>query len=94
MPSRGQLDAIMNGLMTVAYLWLGIAILAAPQMVEPIQAMDDGRRSAVVVSCLFFAVVCFVGLSTKIGLLQANTFTRDETILPVAGVFVLALYLL
>lgn len=94
MPLRDRFDAAMNGLMAVFYLWLGIAILAAPQLVQTIQALDDGRRNSAFVCCLFFAVVCFVGLSTKIGLLRETNFTRDETIFPLAGVFALALYLL
>jgi hypothetical protein len=94
MQMRGQLDAFMNGLITIAYLWLGIAIYAAPQMVAAIQAMDDVRQNTVFIACLFFTTLCSVGLLTKIGILRPNNFTRDETIFPIAGVFALTLYLL
>jgi hypothetical protein len=94
MPLKDRFDATMNGLMAVCYLWLGIAILVASQIVQTIQTFDDLRRTSAFVCCLFFAVVCFIGLSTKIGLLRANNFTRDETIFPLAGVFALGLYLL
>lgn len=91
---KTHFEATMNGLLSVTYLWLGIAILAAPHMVAAIQTLDDVRKSVVTVCSILFGVISSIGLATRIGLLKTTDFTRDETILPLVSVFALSLYLL
>ena len=94
MPIKERFEAARNGLIAVAYLWLAIAIMIAPRSIEAIQTLDTAGQNTITVSCVFFAAISFVGLITKSGLLRPNNFTRDETILPLIGVFALAVYML
>jgi hypothetical protein len=86
------LEPIVNGIATVIYGWMAIALVAAPFVLDVIKNAEGYVGLLVGLVTGIIGGITLLALAAKIGLMKPNHFINDALVMPLAILFVLGLY--